>query len=119
MPTAGVRPSTQVSNNDISLSTLLEHGNAPGILLVILLTQHSFHWDFSEVYKHFHKELVTSSFTLPGYTGLIGCTGGMGTTPANINVYIFQESLSLPSRFSRNVERCITKGIVHSIECGF
>lgn len=71
-------PSTQVSNNDTSLPLFWRHGKVPGILLIILLTQTSFHQDFSEVYKHFHKELVTSFFTLPCYTGLTGCTGGMG-----------------------------------------
>lgn len=50
---ARVRPNTQISNNDTSPSTLLEHGKVPGILLLIFLTQHSFQQDFSEFYKRF------------------------------------------------------------------
>lgn len=73
-----MRPSTQVPNNDTNPSTLPEHGKVPGILVITFLTQYSFHQDFSEVYKHFHEELVTGLFTLPGYTGLISCTGGVG-----------------------------------------
>lgn len=116
---ACVRPRTQVSNNDTSPSTLLEHGKVPGILLLISLTQNSFHQDFSEVYKHFHKELVTSLLTLPAYIGLTGCTGGMGIHQQTLTFLYCRSLTAFPSRFSRNVERCITKGIVYSINCGF
>lgn len=80
-------------------------------------TQLNFHQDFSQVYKHFLKELGTTLFTLPGYTHQLHWRHG--DTPVNTNVYTFQGSHSLPSRFCRNVERCITKGVVYLIKCGF
>lgn len=42
-----------------------------------------------------------------------------GDTPANSNVYVFQEFHILPSRFRRNVERCIYKGNCVVSKCGF
>lgn len=92
---ARVRPAHKCPNNDTSLSILPEHGKVLGILLIIFLTQYSFHEDFSEVYEHFDEELVTSLLILPGYTRLICCTGGMGIhqqTPVFIHSGVSQSS---------------------------
>lgn len=81
-------------------------------MLITFLTQYSFHQDFSQVYKHFHKELVTGLFTLPSYTGLLSCTVGMGIHQ-EIPMFIYFRS---PTVFSADLAE-MWKGVLQKELC--